>query len=348
MAIDMLRSRWARAACAGRCRGSRVARRIARRRSGSAAIDCRSRRAQIAGGSGRATGRRPVNRSVRSAPLRAMPSCASAAVSGASLTVASMAGSSARPATSSTADTTRACEGCGQVAPLLRGVCAACQLRARVDELAAGAGPGIAGTLAPFLGDLTRAANPRSMLRWFCCPGFGITRGLLADEIPISHAGLDEAAVGAANAVAFVRAKLVISGVLEPRDEASAAIRSLARHGGATARARCRSCACAGLREVAGRASARADRQEARRGHARLGEVRPVARERGDQARGVASWSAARARRSAPGPGRRVDCRRLEDAPSRPAVPCVVAARERDRRAPRRLGRSARRSSGDR
>jgi hypothetical protein len=171
--------------------------------------------------------------------------------------------------------TTRACEGCGQVAPLLRGVCAACQLRARVDELAAGAGPGIAGTLAPFLGDLTRAANPRSMLRWFCCPGFGITRGLLAGEIPISHAGLDEAAVGAANAVAFVRAKLVISGVLEPRDEASAAIRSLARHGGATARARCRSCACAGLREVAGRASARADRQEARRGHARLGEVRP-------------------------------------------------------------------------
>src|SRR5438445_512569 len=83
---------------AGGCRGSRVARAIARRRSGSAATDCRSRRAQIAGGSGRATGRRPVSRSVRSAPLRAVPSCASAAVSGASLTVASMAGSSARPA----------------------------------------------------------------------------------------------------------------------------------------------------------------------------------------------------------------------------------------------------------
>jgi hypothetical protein len=118
--------------------------------------------------------------------------------------------------------TTRACERCGQIAPLLRGACAACQLGARVDQLAAGAGPEIAGTLAPFLRDLARAENPRSMMRWFCCPGFAVTRGLLAGEIPISHAGLDEAAVEAANAVAFVRAKLVISGVLEPRDEASA------------------------------------------------------------------------------------------------------------------------------
>jgi hypothetical protein len=108
-------------------------------------------------------------------------------------------------------------------------VCAACQLAARVDQLAAGAGPEIAHTLAPFLGDLARAENPRSMMRWFCCPGFGITRGLLAGEIPISHAGLDEAAVEAANAVAFVRAKLVTSGVLEPRDEASA--RFAAWHG---------------------------------------------------------------------------------------------------------------------
>jgi len=118
--------------------------------------------------------------------------------------------------------TMRACERCGQIAPLVRGVCAACQLAARVDQLAAAAGAEIAGTLAPLLRDLTRAENPRSMMRWFCCPGFAITRGLLAGEIPISHAGLDEAAVEAANAVAFVRAKLVISGVVEPRDEASA------------------------------------------------------------------------------------------------------------------------------
>jgi hypothetical protein len=118
--------------------------------------------------------------------------------------------------------TTRACERCGQIAPLLTGACAACQLRARVAQLAASAGPGIAATLGPFLRDLARAENLRSMMRWFCCPGFAVTRGLLAGDIPISHAGLDEAAVEAANAVAFVRAKLVASGVLEPRDELSA------------------------------------------------------------------------------------------------------------------------------
>ncbi len=68
--------------------------------------------------------------------------------------------------------TTRACERCGQIAPLLRGACAACQLRARVDQLAASAGPEIAATLAPFLRELARAENPSSMMRWFCCPGF--------------------------------------------------------------------------------------------------------------------------------------------------------------------------------
>ena len=97
------RGDWARAVCAGGCRGSRAARPIARRRSGSAATGCRSRCASIAAGSGRATGRRPMSRSARTAPLSAAPRCAWGAVSGASLTAASMAGSSARPATSSTA-----------------------------------------------------------------------------------------------------------------------------------------------------------------------------------------------------------------------------------------------------
>lgn len=97
------RAGWARAVCAGGFRGSRVARPTVRRRSASAAIDCRSRCASIASGSGRATGLTPVSRSVRSALPCAVPRCAWGAVSGALLTVASMAGSSARPATSSTA-----------------------------------------------------------------------------------------------------------------------------------------------------------------------------------------------------------------------------------------------------
>jgi hypothetical protein len=80
----------------------------------------------------------------------------------------------------------------------------------------------IAGTLAPFFRDLARSENPSSTLRWFYTPGFEITRRLLAGEIPITHRGLDHAAVDAPNPVAFVRAKLVDSGVLDSRDESSA------------------------------------------------------------------------------------------------------------------------------
>jgi hypothetical protein len=118
--------------------------------------------------------------------------------------------------------TTGTCQDCGQTAPLTKRLCVGCRLRVRVDQLAAGAGPEIAGMLEPFLRDLARAENPSSTLRWFYTPGFEITRRLLGGEIPISHQGLDQAAVEAPNPVAFVRAKLVASGVLDPRDESSA------------------------------------------------------------------------------------------------------------------------------
>jgi hypothetical protein len=118
--------------------------------------------------------------------------------------------------------TTGACQGCGQIAPLRRGLCIGCRLRARVDQLAAGAGPEIAGRLEPFLVELTKSENPSSTLRWFYTPGFDVTRRLLAGEIQISHQGLDQAAVEAPNPVTFLRAKLVDSGVLDPRDESSA------------------------------------------------------------------------------------------------------------------------------
>ena len=118
--------------------------------------------------------------------------------------------------------TTAACHGCGAIAPLIKRVCAACRLREQVAELAAGADPTSAVTLAPFLRDLAEAEKPLSTLRWFYTPGFEITRRLLAGEIRVSHQGLDDAAVVAPNPVAFVRPALVDSGVLEPRDEYSA------------------------------------------------------------------------------------------------------------------------------
>jgi hypothetical protein len=114
--------------------------------------------------------------------------------------------------------TTAACHGCGATAPLIRSLCAGCRLRERVSELAAGADPASAAALAPFLRDLAEAQNPMSTLRWFYTPGFDVTRRLLAGEITVSHQGLDDAALEAPNPVAFVRAALVASGVLEPRD----------------------------------------------------------------------------------------------------------------------------------
>jgi hypothetical protein len=105
---------------------------------------------------------------------------------------------------------------------LIKGRCVGCRLQVRVDQLAAGAGPEIAATLGPFLVELAGSENPSSTLRWFYTPGFEITRRLLAGEVAVSHQGLDEAAVDAPQAVAFVRAKLVHCGVLERRDETSA------------------------------------------------------------------------------------------------------------------------------
>ena len=118
--------------------------------------------------------------------------------------------------------TTAACDGCATTAPLIKRLCAGCRLRERVADLAASAEPASAAALAPFLRELADAENPPSTLRWFYTPGFEVTRRLLAGEIPVSHQGLDEAAVEAPNPVAFVRAALVDSGVLEPRDEYSA------------------------------------------------------------------------------------------------------------------------------
>jgi hypothetical protein len=118
--------------------------------------------------------------------------------------------------------TTGRCSVCELTARLVRGLCPACQLHERVTELAAVADPAAAVTLRPFLERLVGAENPASVLRWFYCPGFDVTRGLLAGEVEISHQGLDEAAIAARRPVAFVRAALVDAGVLEPRDEYSA------------------------------------------------------------------------------------------------------------------------------
>ena len=117
---------------------------------------------------------------------------------------------------------TAACNGCSDTAALVKGLCERCRLRQRVAELAAAAEPGTAATLAPFLTSMADAPNPASTLRWMYTPAFEITRKLLAGDLPITHAGLDQQALDTPKPVAFLRAALVNSGTLQTRDEPSA------------------------------------------------------------------------------------------------------------------------------
>ncbi|MGO9976232.1 MAG: hypothetical protein ACLP01_26195 [Solirubrobacteraceae bacterium] len=194
-----------------------------------------------------------------------------------------------------------ACHQCGASEALTKGLCAACQLRERVTELAAGADPTAAAVLAPFLRTLAASENPRSTLRWFYTRGFATTRKLLAGEIPITHQGLDDAVHLAPNAVAFLRAALVDSGVLEVRDEASASFAIWQQQAVLQIAPGPNPCARPRQRDLAGRAPARADRAPPRRSEPSIAKVRPVASERSDQARLSAARAATRALRSAPG-----------------------------------------------
>lgn len=121
-------------------------------------------------------------------------------------------------------NTTGICRGCRGPAPLKRDLCDACRLRERISELQATGDPHAVQRLAPYLTTLADAPNPASTLRWLQSPTLALVEDLLAGRVGVSHAALD-VAQGDENdgrAVGHVRAALVQSGVLEPRDEPSA------------------------------------------------------------------------------------------------------------------------------
>lgn len=72
------------------------------------------------------------------------------------------------------------------------------------------------------------APNPDSRLRWLQSPALALLEALLAGTLELSHAALDRAQGGEfpQRTVAFLRAALVHHGVLEARDEQSAAFAS--------------------------------------------------------------------------------------------------------------------------
>jgi hypothetical protein len=117
------------------------------------------------------------------------------------------------------------CRGCGVTAPLQRDLCVACRLRDRIAQLTGSADPHARAVLAPYLTALAEAPRPASTLRWLQSPTHALLEDLLAGRIAVAHDALDvtEGDAHASRAVAFVRAALVDAGVLEPRDEPSAA-----------------------------------------------------------------------------------------------------------------------------
>lgn len=121
-------------------------------------------------------------------------------------------------------NTTGVCRGCCGTAPLRRDLCDACRLRERIADLQRAGHPHAVGRLAPYLAKLGEAPNPASTLRWLQSPARLLLEDLLAGRVAVSHAALD-VAQGDENdgrVVGHVRAALVESGVLEPRDEPSA------------------------------------------------------------------------------------------------------------------------------
>jgi hypothetical protein len=122
-------------------------------------------------------------------------------------------------------NTTGICVGCGGIAPLKRELCDACRLGERVAQLAAAGDRHAASVLAPYLAVLAEAPDPESTVRWLQTPTLGLLKDLLAGRIAVTHEALDVAQgdAHAGRAVGYVRAALVDAGVLEPRDEHSAA-----------------------------------------------------------------------------------------------------------------------------
>jgi len=107
------------------------------------------------------------------------------------------------------------CQSCGQPGELHdSGTCHRCVLRQRLDSLLTT--PAIP-QLRPLAEALATAGNPKTMLNWLRRPTGQLFTRLARDGAPITHDLLDTLPPGKPEA--YLRASLVATGVLPPRDE---------------------------------------------------------------------------------------------------------------------------------
>jgi hypothetical protein len=115
----------------------------------------------------------------------------------------------------------RSCEGCGQPGRLRAGRCARCRVRRRLDELLAGDQGGIHGEIHPGLqalhDALARHERPDTVADWLDRSATPAVLRSLAGR-PLTHQVLDELP-DPAGPVGHLRAMMVATGCLPPRDE---------------------------------------------------------------------------------------------------------------------------------
>jgi hypothetical protein len=111
------------------------------------------------------------------------------------------------------------CAHCGAPRARWRGrLCPPCALADSLDRLRAAGDPAAVARLAPFLDSLRHHAHPTTVIGWLArSRGAPVLRAMIAGEIPITHAALDQHDVG--QATAYLRSWLVAEAVLEPREE---------------------------------------------------------------------------------------------------------------------------------
>ena len=110
------------------------------------------------------------------------------------------------------------CPDCGEATKLTDGPCARCALRKQLQELFAGTDEAIRPELAGLFENLAAIERPSTVLTWLSRSGaVRVLARVAAGEVALSHEALDELPAG--KPLEHLRAMLVATGALPPRDE---------------------------------------------------------------------------------------------------------------------------------
>lgn len=110
------------------------------------------------------------------------------------------------------------CPLCGEATKLTDGPCARCALRDQLQELFAGPDGTIRPDLAGLFESLVAVERPATVLTWLARSGaVRVLAQVAAGELALSHEALDELPAG--KPLEHLRAMLVATGALPPRDE---------------------------------------------------------------------------------------------------------------------------------